>query len=195
MKNILVLTLFLALACFLSPLAKATDQDQVTAQQEVLIRLMANASKKPIGPVENDLPSSVVKATAALLKNLGDSRPINEALAGDYSSFTLEGPLTLLYANAKAALISAPIKLTDATLHSPDIPLNADGGPAFGINVGGSMYLTGKLNTDGHAVGSFCFVLENGAWKVHNYYISNSPLNDGQKKFIIQQLDIYFGKS
>ena len=147
-------------------IAIASPADDTSAQ-EMISRLVANASQTPTGPVENDISAPVVAGCAAFLKFAKDARPLRGALASDYGFFTLEGPLTPLYSDGRYGLFSAPIKLNDATLHDPDLPLNSDPGPAFGADMGGSIYLTDKVNTGGHMVATFCFTRENGVWKAH----------------------------
>jgi len=169
-------------------IASTTDN---TSAQEMIRRLVANASQTPTGPVENDISAPVVAGCAAFLKSAKDARPLRVALASDYNFFTLEGPLTSLYSDGHYGLFSAPIKLDDATLHDPDLPLNAppNDNPGFGAGVGGSLYLTGKVNTNGRMVATFCFTQENGVWKAHNFYISNMPLPDKVVKEIISLIE------
>ncbi len=182
--------------CFLLSNQKASAQADTSSPSAVVARLIANASRKPPGPVENDLAWQVVKTAKALLEFTKDSQTLRENLAGDYSFFVLKGPLTPLYTNEVTGMFSAPVQLNDATLHAPDdLPFNSDGSPGFGPNVGGCMYLNEKVKPDGNVVATFCLVQEKGAWKVHNFYISNAPLNADQMKFIIAQLDLYAKKS
>jgi hypothetical protein len=194
--NKTLIYLFLSI-CFLSSLEVTAAPSDSAPPPEVIARLVTNASQKPPGPVENDIAEQVVSRASVFLKQTKDSRSLREDLAEDYNFFSIEVPPVQIYSNGPAAIFEARIKLNDDFLHGPNkIPTNLseDSGPDFGDSLGGWMYLNVKVKEDGHVVATFCLVQQHGAWKVHNFYISNTPLNDKDKKFIVTQLDLFAKK-
>jgi len=193
-KNLIYLSLSI---CFLSLPEVAAASTNSTVSPEVIARVVANASQKPPGPVENDIAEQVVNRTQVFLKQTKDSLPLREYLAKDYNFFSIEASPVQIYSNSPVAIFEAPIKLHDDFLHGPNkIPTNLseDSGPDFGDSLGGWMYLSTKVKEDGFVIGTFCLVQQHGAWKVHNFYISNAPLNDKDKKFVVTQLDLFAKK-
>ncbi len=179
--------------------APSAPPPSTKAAQEMIARLVANASKRPPGPVENDIDPQVVRVCDAMLKNLqkkdrAAAPSLRDSLAEDYKFFTLEGPLLFLYSNGTYGLFSAPVKLSDAKLRDFDDMLSPKDQPGFGPGMGGWMYLAEKVKADGHVTATFCFIQEQGSWKAHNIYITNNPLEDQQRKGIVDLVDSYAKK-
>jgi len=157
---------------------------------EVIARLVTNASKKPPGPVENDVAAAYFDAALAMQKIDPDHTPPREAVAEDFNFFALEGTPVSLYSNGTYFLYTVPIQLTKAALKDPDnITVNSQGTVGFSPDAGGWEYDADKVKADGKVVATFCLVQEKGAWKVHNFYITNDPLAGRLMKNLIAMLD------
>jgi hypothetical protein len=193
-------------------LAFCDNQDLTngTSPPDVIVRLIANASKKPPGPVEKDVTSQTMNRTAAAKKGFNDSRSVREIIAGEYNKCTLEGPLTSLYSEGPAAILSGKVKMTPDALAewkadppSSSVSLIVGGKvvstnneitPSFG-EIGGCDLLESKVRDDGHVMATFCLVQQHGLWKVHCVYLSNDSLNNDAMNFIVQQLVNFSKKS
>ena len=190
--------------CILLPLGTSAAPNDGTSPPEVITRLVANASKNPLGPVENDVTDQTVQTANAMAKDpkfkdmMGSVR---ESIAAEYNQFTLEGPLTSLYSEGSAAIFYGKVKLTnDAFLdqkENPDtdtltvngkaVSTSHDSGPGFGDS-GGFSFFVGPPVKDAHVIATFCLVQQHGLWKVHGVYLSNDIIEGSNKAFIVRQL-------
>lgn len=154
--------------------------------QEVITRLVANTWRKPLGPVEEDVTDETVQATQGLAKLTGDHRSLREALASSFNTFTLDGSLTPLWAEGRAALFFGKAKLTQAAVkdYQADHPDKADHTKFTTVGFGPAE----SDFIDGQVIVSFALVQQHGAWKVHCIYFSNEPLQGHAKGFIAAQL-------
>jgi len=189
---------FISLAiCFLLPRGMPAAPTDGTSPTEVITRLVANASKKPLGPVENDVTAQTVQTMTALakdpdLKVMGGS--LRESIAAEYNEYTLEGPLTSLYSEGPAALFYGKVKLTRAALADYKQDAGQDNTVGFGDSGGFSMFIDSKVRDDGHVIATFCLVQQQGLWKVHGVYLSNDIIAGANKDFIIRQLSAFAKK-
>lgn len=184
----------LALAAYLLVLPGAIAQStNGTSPQDVITRLVANASKKPLGPVENDVTAQTVTTATASLK---PSQPagagsLRNSIVSDFIEFTLEGPLTSLYSDGSAALFYGTVKLTDPDLANHD---DVSETPAFSDSGGYASWVGAKTKDDTHVIATFCLVQQHGLWKVHAVYLSNAALGGSDKDFIVRQLAAFAKK-
>jgi len=209
MNKTLIYSLFSI--CILLPLGTAAAPNDGTSPAEVITRLVTNASKKPPGPVENDVTSQTVQtindmAKDPRFKDMGGS--FRESIAAEYNTFSLEGPLTSLYSEGAAALFYGNVKLTEDALsdqkENPDtdtltvngkaVSTSHDSGPGFGDS-GGFSFFVGPPVKDAHVIATFCMVQQHGLWKVHGVYLSNDVIEGSNKAFIIRQLSAFAKKS
>jgi hypothetical protein len=177
--------------CFLLPLGTSAAPTNGTSPPEVINRLVANASKKFPGPVENDIDEKVLAAMATTLKQKKESRSLRKVAAEEFNFFTFESTPRELYTNGPAAIYTAEAKVTFAALHTnpPNAPIIEDG---VSFNDGGNcLYITDKDEDHGHLVINFCLVRQRGAWKVHCYYIGSAPMDNATKQSLIHDLDLY----
>jgi hypothetical protein len=153
----------------------------------VITRLVANAAKKPLGPVENDVTEQTVSTATAALKSPQGSggNSLRESIVSEFIEFTLEGPLTSLYSDGSAALFYGTVKLTDDELASHSDVSDA---PSFGDSGGFASWIGPKTKDDSRVTATFCLVLQHDLWKVHAVYLSNDVLDGSDKAFIIRQL-------
>jgi len=168
-----------------------------TSPPEVITRLVANASKNPLGPVENDVTDQTVQTITAMakdpsFKDMGGS--LRESIAAEYNQFTLEGPLTALYSEGPAALFYGKVKLTNDALADFKQDAGKDNTVGFGDSGGFSMFVDSKVRDDGHVIATFCLVQQHGLWKVHGVYLSNDILAGSNKDFIISELAAFAKK-
>lgn len=192
-----LLPCFLSMSLLLSVGAMALENEG-TSPEEVIARVIANSSQTPTGPLENDLAEETVQGMPGVIKSLGDSISFRDAMAPDYNFFTLSAAATPLYVNGSVAIYTAPIKINEAALKDSSRQWGftpPDGNPSFGDMGGDWCYLGDKLKPDGHAIASFCLLQQHGLWKIHGYYLSNKPLNDEQKSYIVSQLERLTKKS
>jgi uncharacterized repeat protein (TIGR03803 family) len=161
-----------------------------TSPQEVITRLVANASKKPLGPVENDVTEQTVSTATAALKSSppAGGGSLRDSIVSDFIEFTLEGPLTSLYSDGSAALFYGTVKLTEDDLANHGDVSDA---PSFGDSGGYTSWIGPKTKDDAHVIATFCLVQQHGLWKVHAVYLSNEPLQGDNKDFIIRQLEAF----
>jgi hypothetical protein len=197
--------------CFLLPLGTSGAPADSTSPPEVITRLVANASKKPLGPVENDVTEQTVQTANAMakdprFKDMGVS--FRESIAAEYNTFVLEGLLTSLYSEGSAALFYGNVKLTDyalsnqkastdtdtLTVNGKAVSTSHDSGPGFGDS-GGFSDFVGPPIKDAHVIATFCLVQQHGLWKVHGVYLSNDVIEGSNKAFIIRQLAAFAKKS
>lgn len=169
---------------------------------DLIARFVANVSKKPPGPVEND----VTEESLQLAKGIASSTKTNvsprETMAIAYRKiFTLDGPVTEFYAQGLAAIYEGKATLTESaatdfqdsydqgsatwTDHGKTI---TDKGPFLGFGPGMADYTDAKVPVDRHVIVSFCLVQQHGLWKIHCLYFSNAPLAGDHKDFVIKQL-------
>jgi hypothetical protein len=204
------LTYSLLTICFLLPQGTSAAPTDGTSPPEVITRLLANASKKTLGPVENDVTEQTVKTAKAMAKDpnfkdlVGSFR---KSIAAEYNTFTLEGPLSSLYSEGPAALFYGKVKLTDDALsdqkENPDtdtltvngkaVNTTHDSGPGFGDS-GGFSFFVGPPVKDANVIATFCLVQQHGLWKVHGIYLSNDVIEGSNKDFIIRQLAAFAKK-
>ena len=196
--------------CILLPLGTIAAPNDGTSPPEVITRLVANASKKPLGPVENDVTEQTVQTINAMakdsrFKDMGGS--FRESIAAEYNQFTLEGPLTSLYSEGSAAFFYGKVKLTNdaladqkaststdtLTVNGKAVSTSHDSGPGFGDN-GGFSFFVGPPVRDAHVIATFCLVQQHGVWKVHGVYLSNDLIEGSNKAFIIRQLTTFAKK-
>jgi hypothetical protein len=192
MKKVLdlrFLPLFLLL--FLAAIAAPSDG---TSPQDVITRLLANASKKPPGPVESDVTDQTVSTAKAMAKGLPDALPPHEGIAAGFKTFSLEGPLTSLYSEGPAALFYGKAKLTKDALADLKEDSIADNPPGFGDAGGFSDFIGPKVRPDGRVIATFCLVQQHGFWKVHGVYLSNEIIAGSDKTFIVNQLAAFAKK-
>jgi len=197
--------------CILLPLGTTAAPNDGTSPPDVITRLVANASKKPLGPVENDVTEQTVQTSNAMakdprFKDMGGS--FRESIAAEYNQFTLEGPLTSLYLEGSAALFYGKVKLTDdaladqkeststdtLTVNGKAVSTSHDSGPGFGDS-GGFSFFVGPPVKDAHVIATFCLVQQHGLWKVHGVYLSNDVIEGSNKAFIVRQLTAFAKKS
>lgn len=174
----------------------------LTAISAVTTRLVSNASKKPPGPVEDDITEQSLNSCNALKKGFKDSRSIREMIAGEYNKFTVESPLTLIYSEGIAAIVSADVKMTPTALDDwkNDPPFSSTSVTVKGKEVtsneigvmfgepGGCQLLESKVRDDGHVVATFCLLQQHGNWKVHCVALSNNPLKKHDIDFFSHSL-------
>jgi hypothetical protein len=196
--------------CILSPEGMSAAPSDGTSPPDVITRLVSNASKNPVGPVENDVTDQTVQTLKAMeedprFKDMGGS--FRESIAAEYNDFTLEGALASLYSEGSSALFYGKVKLTDdaladqkaspstdtLTLNGKVVSSTHDSGPGFGDS-GGFSFFVGPPIKDAHVIATFCLVQQHGLWKVHGVYLSNDVLAGGNKDFIIQQLSDFAKK-
>ena len=198
----------------LSPLPSSADSSatpiDIGAVKEVVTRLLANASKKPPGPVEKDVTDEFVKTFAASMKMQTDADPhekapsLRDSIAASFNDFSLEGELRPLYSEGRAAIVYCKVKLTDDALaeQKEDTETSTvtdangkstaaeDGGAMFGEGGGFSCFVGPKIKT-AHIIATFCLVQQHGQWKVHCHYFSNDVIEGGNKDFIIRELSTF----
>jgi hypothetical protein len=197
--------------CFLLPLGISAAPNGGMSPTEVITRLVANASKNPLGPVENDVTEQTLQTINAMakdprFKDVGGS--FRESIAAEYNTFTLEGPLTSLYSEGSAALFYGKVKLTDdaladqkestdadtLTVNGKAVSTSHDSGPGFGDS-GGFYFFVGPPIKDAHVIATFCLVQQHGLWKVHGVYLSNDIIAGSNKSFIVRELASFAKKS
>jgi hypothetical protein len=186
--------------CLLLPFGTSAAPNDGTSPSEVITRLLANASKNPLGPVENDVTDQTVQTVNAMAKDpkfkdmMGSVR---ESIAGEYNQFNLEAPLTSLYLEGSAAIFYGKAKLTtDGLANQKENSSTSTGNPpGFGEGGGFSDFIGPKVKDDGHVVATFCLVQQHGLWKVHGVYLSNDVIEGSYKAFIIRQLTAFAKKS
>ena len=175
-----------------------------TSPPEVVARLVANASKKPPGPVEDDLTEQQVKAAPGMLDALGqDGGPkqtAHELLASEFNTFAIESPMTTLYSDGSAVVLSGKVKMTatalaDEKADEKDLPAGQEMSIGFGDVGGGAMFVGPKVRDDGRIMATFCLVMQKGAWKVHCAYLSDDPLTTSDLNFVVKQLTAFAKKS
>lgn len=192
----------------LATIAAPTDG---TSPSDVITRLVANASKNPPGPVENDVTTQTVQTINAMAKDpefKSEMGSVRESIAASYNQFTFEGPLTSLYAEGPAALFYAKVKLTKdglanfedgsstqtVTLNEKPISTSHENPVGFGDGGGFSDFIGPKVRDDGHVIATFCLVQQQGLWKVHGVYLSNNIIEGDNKTFIIRHLTAFAKK-
>ncbi len=158
-----------------------------TSPQEVIARLIANASQKPLGPVENDVTEQTVGTASAALKSSppAGGGSLRDSIVSDFIEFTLEGPLNSLYSDGSVALFYGTVKLTDDELANHG---DVSDDVSFGDSGGYTSWLGSKTKDDAHVIATFCLVKQHGLWKVHAVYLSNDLLGGSDKDFIIRKL-------
>lgn len=187
-RNFFSLFLLLPLGAIAAP----TDDP---SPQEVISRLVTNASKTPPGPVENDVTAQTLQTLDAMAKDpkfkdmMGSVR---ESISAEYNQFSLEGPVTSLYSEGSAALFYAKVKLTTDGVadHKED-----GASPGFGESGGFCFWVGPQVRDDGHVMATFCLIQQNGLWKVHGVYLSNDVIAGSNKTFIVNQLSAFAKKN
>lgn len=156
-------------------------------------RLLANASQKPLGPVENDVTEQTVKGATATLKpsQTAGGGSLRDAIVSDFIAFSLEGKLTSLYSDGSAALLYGTVKLTEDDLASH---VDVTDVPGFSDSGGYTSWVGPKTKDDTHVIATFCLVQQHGLWKVHAIYLSNDVLSSSDKDFIVGQLTAFAKK-
>ncbi len=179
---------------FLLPLAAIAAPVDSTSPQDVITRLLVNASKNPPGSVESDVTDQTVSTAKAMAKGLPDALPPHEGIAAGFRTFSLEGPLISLYSEGPAALFYGKAKLTKDALTDLKEDSIADNPPGFGDAGGFSDFIGPKVRPDGHVIATFCLVQQHGLWKVHGVYLSNEIIAGSNKTFIVNQLTAFAKK-
>jgi hypothetical protein len=193
--------------CILLPLGTTAAPNDGTSPPEVITRLVANASKNPLGPVENYVTDQTVQTCNAIRAGFHDPRSVREIIAGEYNKCILEGPLSSLYSEGPAAIFFGKVKMTPEALAdwqnnppSSSISLTVGGKVVSTDNdvhpgfTGGCDLLESKVRDDGHVVATFCLVQQHGLWKVHCVYLSNDVIEGSNKTFIVSQLTAFAKK-
>jgi len=173
--------------------------------QEVISRMVVNASQKVPGPVESDVTAQSVKCCETLKAALHDNRSVREMLVATYGGLTLEGPLTPLYLEGKAAIFYGKAKLSDDALteqketdqmdpyqdksasHGKSAEAPTEGGIGFGESGGSSEFVGPKIK-NAHVIVTFCLLQEKELWKVHCIYLSNDVLDKSNQAIVIREL-------
>jgi hypothetical protein len=180
----------LAACLFVFPGAMAQSID-ATSPQDVITRLVTNASKRPLGPVENDVTEQAVNTINADLKSSQDGGSLRNSIATGFIPFTLEGPLTSSYSGGSVALFYGMVKLTNDEFAEHD---DVSDSPGFSDSRGGACWIGAKTKDDAHVIATFSLVQQHGLWKVHSIYLSNDVLNGSDKDFIVRQLTAFAKK-
>jgi hypothetical protein len=187
-------TTYILWVCLLLPLATVAAPNDNASPQDVITRLVGNASKNPLGPVENDVTDQTVQTANTAAKDL-KSKDVKEALresiVTDFIAFTLEGPLTSLYSGGSVAIFYGKVNLTEDDL-ADHRDVSCD--PSFG-DTGFSAWVGPKTIDDAHVIATFCLVQQHGSWKVHCVYLSNDVIEGSNKAFIVSQLAAFAKKS
>ena len=195
----------------LTSLAMADVPGNGTSPQEVITRLVADASKNPPGPVENDVTEQTVQTATALakdpkFKDMGIS--FRESIATEYNEFNLNGPLTSLYSEGPAALFYGKATMTEDAfsdqkentdsdtllVNGKAVSTTHDSGAGWGDSGGFSCFVGPPIKSP-HVIATFCLVQQHGLWKVHGVYLSNDILDGSNKSFIITHLAAFAKKS
>jgi hypothetical protein len=188
------LTYSLLTIYFLLPQGTSAAPTDGTSPPEVITRLLANASKKPLGPVENDVTEQTVQTANAAAKDPKSkdaTGSLRESIVTDFITFTLDGPLTSLNSEGPAAIFYGKVKLTEDDLaEHRDI----SDSPSFG-DTGFCAWVGPKTIDDARVIATFCLVQQHGLWKVHCVYLSNDVIEGSNKDFIIRQLAAFAKKS
>jgi hypothetical protein len=177
--------------------------------QDVITRLVTDASKSPPGPVENYVTAEAMQTCQGLIKMTGDKRSMRQVIASIYNTFALEGPLTSLYAQGGGAVLYGEVKLSPAAVanykSNPDTSTEETTvggkivatatGPSVAFGPGEDDFIDARVKDDGEVIASFCLVQQQGRWRVHCLYFSNEPLQGDNKNFILRQLAAFAKQS
>lgn len=193
----------LLLVLLLPGSAVGTNPDG-TSPPEVIARLVAHASSKPPGPVEDDVTEQSVKGAAAAQQffdtdDKGPKKSVDDLIADEYDTFAIEGPMTTVYSDGLAAVFSGKVKMTAAALadekaDEKDMPAGQEMSIGFGDVGGGAMFVGPKVRNDGQVIATFCLIKQKGAWKVHCAYLSDDPLKVSDLNFVVKQLTAFAKK-
>jgi hypothetical protein len=175
----------------------------------VISNLIANSTKTPPGPVEEDVTPQVLEMCARAKKGFNDSRSIRELITATFDRATLSSSFTCLWSDGPVAIWSAKAKLTadgvnqctdeassSATIEVKGKPIDTQTGSTvmFGDGGGFETFVGSKVPVDGQVVASFCVVRQHGLWKVHCGYISPGMLTSDDQTFIVQHLTAFAKK-
>jgi hypothetical protein len=176
---------------------------------EVISNLVANSTKTPPGPVEEDVTSQMLEMCAKAKKGFEDSRSIRDMLAATFDRATLSGPFACLWSDGPVAIWFTKAKLTadgvdqckDEASSSETLIVNGKptgtqtgSGPMFGDGGGFETFVGSQVPANGQVVASFCVVRQHGIWKVHCAYLSLDVLGGSDKDFITTQLTAFAKK-
>ena len=186
--------------------APPAPTDGVTPQ-ELIARFMTDLTKKPPGPLENDVTEDVVQVTAGMAQLTNTKVSPRESIVTGFGIFTLDGQVTEFYTQGLAAIYEGKATLTEsaakdfqdnydqssATWTANGKPVT-DKGPFLMFGPGAADFTDAKVPADRRVVVSFCLVQQHGHWKVHCLYFSNAPLAGDNKDFVIKQLAAFSRK-
>lgn len=164
---------------------------------DLIARLMADITKQPLGPVENDVTEDVLQMAKGMAQLTKTTVSPRETIATGFGIFTLDGPVTPLFAQGLAAIYSGKATLTPAAVkeiqddYEQGNGLDQDASVGVVFGPGGTQFIDLKVPSDGHVIVSFCLVQQHGLWKVHSLYFSKAPLAGDHKDFIIKQLSAF----